>query len=138
MLSFRNPLHPGADETIVAIRAVCLPAERPKSCGATGRVEITYSDPDCTSDGRTKTYAHYRVFEAFRCVAGDVQRVDVSMARERRAGSGHKVTCTVRAELRNGGRVAATATGDWPYAAIQRAAIQARQKLDSNVEPCHP
>ena len=99
-------------------------------------MHITYSDHDHTGDGRTKAYAHYRVFEAFRCVASEVQRIDVSLARDRRAGHGHRVTCTVRAQLRTGDQIAATATGDWPYAAIQRAAITARQQLDDKVASC--
>jgi hypothetical protein len=46
------------------------------------------------------------------------------------------VTCTVRAELGDGERIAVTATGDWPYAAIQQAATQARQQLDGRVTSC--
>ena len=93
-------------------------------------VNITYSDHDCTGDGRTKAYAHYRVFEAFRSVASEVPSIEVSIARDRRVGRAHRVTCTVLAQLRNGDHISATATGDWPYAAIQRAAIKARQRLD--------
>ena len=99
-------------------------------------VEITYSDHDHTGDRRTKTYAHYCVFEAFRCVASEVRRVDVAIASDRRAGRAHRVTCTVLAELRNGDQIAVTAVGDWPYAAIQRAAVQARKQLDGKVESC--
>lgn len=99
-------------------------------------MHITYADRDHTGDGRTKTYAHYRVFEAFRCVASEVHRIDVSIARDRRAGCAHRVTCTVCAQLRTGDQIAATATGDWPYAAIQRAAIKARQQLDDKVASC--
>ena len=99
-------------------------------------MHITYSDHDHTGDGRTKAYAHYRVFEAFRCVASEVKRIDVSLARDRRAGRAHRVTCTVRAQLRAGDQIAATATGDWPYAAIQRAAIKARQQLDDKAASC--
>lgn len=99
-------------------------------------MEITYSDQDDTGDGRTKAYAHYRVFEAFRSVASEVQRVDVSVGRERRAGHARRVTCTVLAQLLNGDQIAATATGDWPYAAIQRAAVKARQELDDKLASC--
>ena len=96
-------------------------------------VEITYSDHDRTGDQRTKTYAHYRVFEAFRSVASKVQRVDVTTALDCQAGRAHRVTCTVVAQLRNGDQIAVTAVGDWPYAAIQRAAVQAREQLDGKV-----
>ncbi len=99
-------------------------------------VNITYSDHDHTGDGRTKAYAHYRVFEAFRCVASEVQKIDVSIARDRRAGRPYRVTCTVCAQLRTGNQIAASATGDWPYAAIQRAAIKARQQLDDEGASC--
>ena len=96
-------------------------------------MEITYLDHDHTGDRRTKAYAHYRVFEAFRCVASEVQRVEVSIARDRRAGRVHRVTCAVLAQLRDGDEIAVTAVGDWPYAAIQLAALKARQELDDKV-----
>ena len=99
-------------------------------------MEIRYSDRDHSGDGRTRTYAHDRVFEAFRCVASHVGTVDVSMARDRRAGHPHRVTCTVRVELRDGEQIAVTATGDWPYAAIQRATAQAREQMDGTLTSC--
>jgi hypothetical protein len=52
-------------------------------------MEIRYSDRDYVGDGRTRVYAQYRVFEAFRCVASEIRTVDVSMARHR-----PPVTCT--------------------------------------------
>ena len=99
-------------------------------------MEIKYSDHGHTGDRRTQTYAHYRVFEAFRSVASEVRKVDVTLARDRRAGQTDRVTCTVLAELHNGDQIAVTAVGDWPYAAIQRAALQARKQLDGKVESC--
>ena len=99
-------------------------------------MEITYADHDHTGDRRTKAYAHYRVFEAFRSVASEVHRVEVTIARDRRAGRAHRVTCAIRARLRNGGRIAVTAIGGWPYAAIQLAALKARQQLDDRVPSC--
>ena len=99
-------------------------------------VEIHYSDRDHIGDGRTRAYAHYRVFEAFRCVASQVRTVDVWMGRDRRAGYPVRVTCTVSAALRDGERIEVTATGDWPYAAIQQAATRARQQLDGTLMSC--
>jgi hypothetical protein len=99
-------------------------------------VEIHYSDRDYVGDGRTRAYAQYRVFEAFRCVASRIRTVDVSIGRDRRAGHPHRVTCTVRAELRDGDHISVTATGDWPYAAIQQAATQARQQMDGRLTSC--
>jgi ribosome-associated translation inhibitor RaiA len=99
-------------------------------------VEIRYSDRDHTGDGRIRAYAHYRVFEAFRCVASQIRTVDVSMGRDRRAGHPHRVTCTVRAELRDGEHIVVAATADWPYAAIQQAATRARRQLDGELTTC--
>ena len=99
-------------------------------------MEIRYSDRDHAGDGRTRAYAHYRVFEAFRCVASQIRTVDVSIGRDRRAGYPHRVTCTVSALLCDGERIEATATGDWPYAAIQQAATRAREQLDGEVTTC--
>jgi hypothetical protein len=76
------------------------------------------------------------VFEAFRCVASQIRTVDVALWRDRRDSHPHRVTCTVRAELESGRPIAVTATGDWPYAAIQQAATQARQQLDGTLTPC--
>jgi hypothetical protein len=42
----------------------------------------------------------------------------------------------VVAELRDGEQIAVTATGDWPYAAIQRAATQAREQMDGKLTSC--
>ena len=99
-------------------------------------MEIRYSDGDHVGDRRTRAYAHYRVFDALRGVACQIRTVDVSLARDRRAGDPHRVTCTVRAELRDGEQIAVTAIGDWPYAAIQRAATEARQRVDGRVTSC--
>jgi hypothetical protein len=99
-------------------------------------VEIRYSDSDRVGDSRTRTYAHYRVFEAFRSVARHMRTVDVLMARDRRAGHPHRVRCTVLAEPSDGAQITVTATGDWPYAAIQRAATQARQRMDDRLTSC--
>ena len=99
-------------------------------------MDIRYSDEDHIGDGRTRNYAHYRVFEAFRCVASQIPTVDVSMRRDRRAGFPHRVLCTVSAALRDGKRIEATATGEWPYAAIQHAAARARQQLDGKSAAC--
>jgi hypothetical protein len=99
-------------------------------------VEIHYSDKDHVGDGRTRAYAHYRVFEAFRCVASQVRTVNVALGRDRRAGDALRVRCTVRAELEDAEPIAVTATGDWPYAAIQQAATQARQQLDGKLMSC--
>ena len=99
-------------------------------------MEIHYSDREHVGDGRTRVYAHYRVFEAFRCVANQVRTVDVAVGRDRRGGYPIRATCTVRAELRDGAHVSATATGDWPYAAIQQAATQARQQIDGKLMSC--
>jgi hypothetical protein len=79
-----------------------------------------------------RVYAQSRVFEAFRGVANKVRRIDVSIGRDGRDSQGHRVTCTVLAQLRDGKRIEVTATGDWPYAAIQRAAVQARRQLDAS------
>ena len=100
-------------------------------------MEIHYSDGDHIADGRTRAYAHYRVFEALRSAASQIRTVDVSMGRDRRAGNPHRVTCTVSAALRDGERIEVTATGDWPYAAIQQAATRARQQLDRALDPGH-
>ena len=59
--------------------------------------------------------------------------MDVSLGRDRGGGYPLRVTCTVRAELDDGDSIAVTATGDWPYAAIQQAATQARQQLDGKL-----
>lgn len=99
-------------------------------------MEIHYSDRDHTGDSRTRAYAHYRVFEAFRCVTSQIRTVDVSMGRDRRAGHPHRVTCRVLAELQDGDQITVTATGDWPYAAIQQAATRARQQLDGRLASC--
>ena len=99
-------------------------------------MEIHYSDRDHVGDGRTRAYAHYRVFEAFRCVANHVRTVDVAVRRDRRGGYPLRVTCMVRAELRDGEHISAMATGDWPYAAIQQAATQARQQMDGKLTSC--
>lgn len=58
------------------------------------------------------------------------------MGRDRRAGYPHRVTCTVSAALRDGERIEVTATGDWPYAAIQQAATRAREQLDAELTTC--
>jgi hypothetical protein len=42
----------------------------------------------------------------------------------------------VVAHLRDGHRIEVTADGDWPYAAIQQAAVLARQRLDEKVATC--
>jgi hypothetical protein len=99
-------------------------------------VEIHYSDKDGVGDSRTRAYAHYRVFEAFRPVASYIRTVDIVIARDRRAGYPHRVTCTVLAELSDGAQIDVTAPGDWPYAAIQRAATQARQQMDGRLTSC--
>lgn len=108
----------------------------PGHCELAQRVEINYSDGDHVGDGRTRAYAHYRVFEEFRSVATHVRTVDVSIARDRRAGYPQRVTCMVVASLHDGAQIAATATGDWPYAAIQRAATQARRHIDRRFTAC--
>ena len=46
------------------------------------------------------------------------------------------MTCTVLAELKNGAQINVTAAGDWPYAAIQGAATQARQQMDGRLTSC--
>jgi hypothetical protein len=97
---------------------------------------IHYSDSDHVGDGRTRAYAHYRVFEAFRCVVSQIRTVDVVIGRDRRAGYPYRVTCTVRAEVADGEQIDVTATGDWPYAAIQQAATRARQQLDGKLTSC--
>jgi hypothetical protein len=99
-------------------------------------VEIRYSDDDSVGDSRTRTHAHSRVFEAFRSVAPHMRTVGVLMARDRRAGHAHRVTCTVLAELTDGEQSAVAASGDRPYAAIQRAATQARQQMDGRPTSC--
>lgn len=99
-------------------------------------MEIRYSDREHAGDGRTRAYAHYCVFEAFRCVASQIRTVDVSMGRDRRAGHPQRLTCTVRAGLCDGQEIVVTATGDWPYAAIQQAATRARQQLDGELTTC--
>ena len=58
------------------------------------------------------------------------------MGRDRRAGHQDRVTCTVSAALRDGQRIEVTATGGWPYAAIQQAATQARQQMDGRLMSC--
>lgn len=99
-------------------------------------MEIRYWDRNHAGDGRTRAYAQYRVFEAFRCAASQIRTVDVSMGRDRRAGYPHRVTCTVLASLHDGEQIEVTATGDWPYAAIQHAAARARQQLDERITSC--
>ena len=99
-------------------------------------MEIRYLDTDHIGDERTRAYVHYRVFEAFRSVSGQIRTVDVSIGRDRRAGYPHRVICSVLAELHGGEQVAVTATGDWPYAAIQRAAVTARQHVDGRLSSC--
>jgi V8-like Glu-specific endopeptidase len=42
----------------------------------------------------------------------------------------------VSAALRDGERIEVTATGDWPYAAIQQAATRAREQLDGKLTSC--
>ena len=99
-------------------------------------MDITYSDQERAADGRTRAYAQYRVFEAFRSVASEVRSIDVSIGRDRDAGSNDRITCTVLAYLRDGHRIEVTAGGDWPYAAIQQAAVRARRQLDDKVTSC--
>jgi len=99
-------------------------------------VEIDYSDRDHIGDGRTRAYAHYRVFEAFRCVASQIRTVDVLMGRDRRPGHPVRVTCRVTVTLRDGERIEVTATADWPYAAVQQAAKRARERLDEKLRSC--
>ena len=99
-------------------------------------MDITYSDQEHAGDGRTRAYAQYRVFEAFRSVASEVGRIDVSIGRDRGAGISGRVTCTVVAYRRDGHRIEVSADGDWPYAAIQEAAVRARQRLDETVTSC--
>jgi len=62
--------------------------------------------------------------------------VEVTMARDPRRARAHGATCTVLVELRDGDQIAVTAVGDWPYAAIQRAAVKARRQLDSKAAAC--
>ena len=100
-------------------------------------MEISYSDQEHAGDGRTRAYAQYRVFEAFRSVASEVRRIDVSIGRARGpADVSGRVACTVVAHLRDGQHIEVTAGGDWPYAAIQDAAVRARQRLDETVTSC--
>ena len=97
---------------------------------------ITYSDQEHAGDGRTRAYAQYRVFEAFLSVASEFRRIDVSIGRDRGPIGNGRVTCTVVAYLRDGHCIEVTAGGDWPYAAIQEAAVRARRRLDETVTSC--
>jgi hypothetical protein len=93
-------------------------------------VEIHHSDRDHVDDDRTRADPQCRAFDAFRSVASEIQAVEVALRRERRAGSPHRVTCTVRAEIDDGDHIAVIATGDWVYVAPQEDATRAGHQLD--------
>jgi ribosome-associated translation inhibitor RaiA len=91
-------------------------------------VHILVSGTTGPVDSRTRAYVEYRVFDMLRSVEREIRKVDVAL-------SGLSVDvprvlkCTVFVEFTSGEQVAATATADWPYAAVDRAVTEAWTRL---------
>jgi ribosome-associated translation inhibitor RaiA len=79
-------------------------------------------------DSRTRAYVEYRVFDALRSVEREIRQVDVALSGET-MDIPRVVACTVVLDVASGEQIEATATADWPYAAIDRAVDDAWRQL---------
>lgn len=83
-------------------------------------MHVTLTGEHGTTDGRTRAYVDYRVFEAFRSVVREIRSVTVSLTSTPRTDE-IGVTCTVRITFADGRSVVTTGAARWPYAAIDLA-----------------
>lgn len=89
------------------------------------RIEIVGDD---SISPQARTYAEYRLFAALSQIVGAHQVTSAALVLRRANSTRHRdsVVCTVTVEL-NGGEVARLrASGDHPYAAINRAVERLR------------
>lgn len=89
------------------------------------RIEITGDD---SISPQARTYAEYRLFAALSQVVDTEQVVSASLVlrRAKNARDGDKVVCTVCVELHGGEVARLRASGEHPYAAINRAVERVR------------
>jgi ribosome-associated translation inhibitor RaiA len=81
-------------------------------------------------DSRTRAYVEYRVFDTLRLIERELRRVDVSLS-DQSMDAPRAATCTIVLGFNSGDRIVATATADWPYAAIDRAVREAWRQVPS-------
>jgi ribosome-associated translation inhibitor RaiA len=88
-------------------------------------------------DNRTRAYVEYRVFDALRSVEREISSVHVSLSEESMERP-RVVTCTVSLEFTTGERTTASATADWPYAAVDRAIREASRHVSARARQEKP
>jgi ribosome-associated translation inhibitor RaiA len=71
-------------------------------------------------DSRTRAYVEYRIFDTLRSVERQLRSAEISLSDESMELP-RIVTCTIALEFTSGERITASATADWPYAAVDRA-----------------
>jgi ribosome-associated translation inhibitor RaiA len=81
-------------------------------------------------DSRTRAYVEYRVFDTLRSIERELRGVDVSLS-DQSMGAPRVVTCTIVLDFSSRDRIVATATADWPYAAIDRAVREAWRQIQN-------
>ena len=91
-------------------------------------MHISVNGPRGAVDSRTRAYVEYRVFDALRSVEREIRQVDVALSGQT-MDVPRVVACTVILDFASGEQIEATATADWPYAAIDRAVKDAWRQL---------
>jgi ribosome-associated translation inhibitor RaiA len=94
------------------------------------KVRISVTGRRGAVDGRTRAYVEYRVFDTLRSVEREVRHVDVAVSDEA-IDVPRVVRCSVILDIAAGEQIEATATADWPYAAIDRAVRDAWRQLST-------
>ncbi len=97
------------------------------------RIETRELGVDLTREGHA--YLEYAVFGALRQFVPRVDRVRVCL---RRSGPEAAVTCVMVAELLPSGRAVAILRAGHPYAAIDRAAAELRERLEHHRTDVRP
>lgn len=104
-------------------------------------MHITVTKEGSAADGRTSAYVQYRVFDTVRSREREIRHVGVALY-ERAVAADGGVSCTVTIDYFAGNAVVATATADWPYAAIERALAKAwnesaQTRVPRSRDPAH-
>ncbi len=97
------------------------------------RIETTELGIDLRREGHA--YLEYAVFGALRQFVRRVDRVSVCL---RRSGPDAALTCVMVAELLPSGRAVAMLRAPHPYAAIDRAAAELRERIEHEPSEVHP
>ena len=94
-------------------------------------MHIAVSGGNGPVDGRTRAYVEYRVFDTLRSIEREIRGVEVSLSNDS-TDAPRAVRCTVVLHFFTGERFTATATADWPYAAVDSAVRGASEQAASS------